>query len=134
MGKKFDPSTLDPKAKASYKSIRMLGMRFGSEDFKAVERTSDYRKATVAAALLMKYHNEVVSQPLTYGDVSKLLEAKQLPKKYRDLYDPKYSKEKATVPPKKVSGGVTVNAEAIKRYLASLSPEDKAELVANELF
>jgi|DEB0MinimDraft_3_1074331.scaffolds.fasta_scaffold01712_10 hypothetical protein len=137
--KTFDPSSIPADRKATFNQIKRVSFRFASKGFKAVERTNDYRLATVIRALILKYHNEVAKDELTHGEIQKLLEAKVLPKRYRDLYDASYSAPESSkaVPQKAVKTAPEPSKEdvvnTLKDVLSTLSLEEKMELLGIEV-
>jgi|19_taG_2_1085344.scaffolds.fasta_scaffold00770_5 hypothetical protein len=98
----FDFSTISKDKPATYGQVRKVGMRFSAPNFKAVERVADqdgWKRSSQVVAFIYAVHNAEGAKPFTHGNVQKLLTMKQLPKVYRDMFDPDYvkpAKEKQT--------------------------------------
>lgn len=100
MSNVFDPSTIDPAKKATFKQVRRVAIQFSGDGFKSIGKGKpNWSLVNVAVALILEYQNKVAKKELTHGDVQKMLEGKVLPKKYRDLYSESKRNQKVSEEP-----------------------------------
>ena len=96
----FDPSTIDPAKKATFKQVRRVAIQFSGDGFKSIGKGKpNWPIVNVAVALILEYQNKVAKKELTHGDIQKMLKGKTLPKKYRDLYDESKRNQKISEEP-----------------------------------